>query len=401
MRRSSRRSSPAVAALVLALVTATLLASCSTAASPPATPRTGVAATSVPFNSTLMTAPGTWAVLPMGILGQPANTFWELFFRPVASTRWSLVTPPGVALNGGLTIAAAGSLLTAGIEPTNLLTYSPLAQRNTTKGTWAPGIVPGALVADPDALASSVRGGLLAVLRANSGQDAEVVESSGSVSSWTDLVAQTALESSSGASSCQVSSLTSVAFSSDGTELVGADCIKPGVVGVFSMTSGSWALAGPRLTGFLALQPAGVLRLWGAGHGTSGTAALVAVGRAEPADIVAAWRSGVSWTMSPPLAHAGVGIVSSGITADGEVFVVVHRAGGSLQLETVVPHGQWQVQADLPPGTAAVSIGGAGVVDALAVTGTSTFTDWRRSAATGAWGKLQAMRVPVPFGSSS
>jgi hypothetical protein len=83
------------------------------------------------------------------------------------------------------------------------------------------------------------------------------------------------------------------------------------------------------------------------------------------------------------------------------VFVVVHRAGGSLQLETVVPHGQWQVQADLPPGTAAVSIGGAGVVDALAVTGTSTFTDWRRSAATGAWGKLQAMRVPVPFGSSS
>lgn len=402
MKRRTRRSTPpAVASLMLALVTVALLASCSKAAPPPASPRTGVVATSIPFNSTLVTSSGTWAVLPMGILGQPANTFWELFFRPLASTRWSLVTPPGVALNGGLTIAAAGDLLTAGIEPTNLLTYSPLAQRNTTKGTWAQGIVPGALAAGPDALASSVRGGLAAVLRAHSGQGAEVVESSGSILSWTDLVAQSALESSSGASSCQVNSLTSVAFSSDGTELVGADCSKPGLVGVFAATAGGWALVGPRLTGSLALQPAGVLRLWGAGHGTSGAAALVGVGRGAATDVVAAWRSGASWALSPPLDFAGAGIVSSGITGDGEVFVVVRRAGGSLELETVVPHGQWRPLAGLPPGTTTVSIEAGAVVDALAVTGASTFIDWRWSAATGAWGKLQAMRVPVPFGSSS
>ena len=49
--------------------------------------------------------------------------------------------------------------------------------------------------------------------------------------------------------------------------------------------------------------------------------------------------------MSPALVLAGARIVSSGITEEGEIFAVVRSSSGSLQLETIVPGGQWQ--ADL------------------------------------------------------
>ena len=48
---------------------------------------------------------GTWAIVAMGGPAAGENQFWELLARPAGSTRWELVTPPGVADNGGLVAA--------------------------------------------------------------------------------------------------------------------------------------------------------------------------------------------------------------------------------------------------------------------------------------------------------
>ena len=90
----------------------------------------------------------------MGQQGHPLNTFWELFYRAPAAASWQLVTPPGVADNGGLAVSVASTgRATVGFEPSQLLRYSPLALSSDNGATWTPALVPGSLVAAPDALA--------------------------------------------------------------------------------------------------------------------------------------------------------------------------------------------------------------------------------------------------------
>ena len=55
-----------------------------------------------PLSTSLVTPQGTWAVTVMGGPAADENNFWQLFVRPAGATRWSLVTPAGVADNGGL-----------------------------------------------------------------------------------------------------------------------------------------------------------------------------------------------------------------------------------------------------------------------------------------------------------
>ena len=47
-----------------------------------------------------------------------------------------------------------------------------------------------------------------------------------------------------------------------------------------------------------------------------------------------------------------------------------------------------------------MAVGADGEVDALVVAAT-VMTDWRLDTATGRWGKIAAVRVPIEFGSSS
>ncbi len=45
----------------------------------------------------------------MGGSAASHNNFWQLFVRPAGSAEWKLVTPPGVADNGGLVTADVGA----------------------------------------------------------------------------------------------------------------------------------------------------------------------------------------------------------------------------------------------------------------------------------------------------
>jgi len=102
--------------------------------------------------TSIATAADDWAVVPMS--ADPA--FWEVFARAGNSGSWKLVTPPGVADNGGLVASAGGAKsLTIAVRPSQDLVFSPLAETANGGTSWSSGGPINAAVADsPDALAA-------------------------------------------------------------------------------------------------------------------------------------------------------------------------------------------------------------------------------------------------------
>jgi hypothetical protein len=97
----SRRARPAC----LLLAAAVLSAGCGSAARQAGAPASPAQPPSLA--TSLVTATGTWAVAVMGGPAAEHDNFWQLFVRPAGTGRWRLATPPGVASNGGLVLAAS------------------------------------------------------------------------------------------------------------------------------------------------------------------------------------------------------------------------------------------------------------------------------------------------------
>ncbi len=384
-----------------AAVSAAILAGCSSSSpGPGATTQDAPLSITVPLDATLATGSGVTAVVPMGHLDDPLNTFWQLFSLRAGASRWVLVTPTGVADNGGLVVSSAtsatASATLAGFEPSQDLSFSPLATSTNLGASWSPGLLPTGLAAVPDATATSVGAGSVALVRTGGGT---VLESSGNPSAWSKLVGRADLASSTADRSCGLGALTAVALGPTGGVQVGTTCSLPGRVGVFVPAGGAWHLVGPRLAG-AAAAPTRVVRLLDVGDVTDG---LVAVGRGADVSLVGVARTaGGGWSDSAPLpvGHGGR-LASTGVEPGGGFVVVVARAAGSRALYTESgPAGAWQARPAPPPGTAAVAVGQDGVVDALVVA-TTVLSDWRLDAAGDTWSKIGTVTVPIQFGSSS
>ena len=106
-----------------------------------------------PLSGGTETTGGSWAVLPMGQLSDPSNTFWQVLRADPGSSRWSVVTPPGVADNGGLVAGASAGSALVGTLPSGLLHFSPVSVSTNGGTSWSPVFLPGSLAARPDALA--------------------------------------------------------------------------------------------------------------------------------------------------------------------------------------------------------------------------------------------------------
>jgi hypothetical protein len=392
---------------VLALLVAVVGVSACSNPTPDVAPRAQLSppAVKVPFTATYATASGVVAIVAMGILSEPLNTFWQVFFRPDTTARWTLVTPPGVADNGGLVASpspTAGDALLVGVEPSQDLHYSPLALSANGGNSWSTGLVPAGLAPVPDALALSSGAGSLALVRSDGG---EVLRSNGDTTEWSELVGRSTLASSGAGRSCGLGPLTAVALDGTGGPLVGTTCTSKGVVGIFGSSGGGWHLVGPRLSGRSGSAPTRVVRL----DDTTGadasrvTEGLVAVGDRSTTDLVAvAGVAAGSWTRSPPLAMDRHGrIVSTGIEPGGGFVVLTSQSNGSLALDAETgPGGAWQRLPPPPRYTAAVAMEPGGVVAALAVAPT-VFTDWRLDPQSGTWSSIGTVKVPIQFGSSS
>ena len=281
---------------------ASVLAGCASASS---TQEPSAPAATLPLATSLAAAGGgAWAVVAVGGSAGSENTFWELFTRPAASSQWKLVTPPGIADNGGLVAAAPadGQRLDIAILPSQGLRFSPLALTGDGGNTWDTGLVDAAVAAVPDAFASG-DGKMLALLT-----DGTIEQAAAPGSNWTRLAAPGALAASAAGRQCQVTRLTAVALTASGTPLAAASCDRPGVVGIFTRSGGAWESAGLTLSGQLAGKPVQVLRLTGT---SAGTVALLQAGTGSTADLLAAWSGdGTHWTVSSP-AQAGSGPVQA------------------------------------------------------------------------------------------
>lgn len=327
-----------------------------------------------PLASSLVTAQGSWAIAEMGGSAADDDAFWQLLVRPAGSDTWSLVTPPGVADNGGLVAAGGAASLTVGFLPSQSLAFSPLATSADTGGTWAPAVLGTALADTPDALSAGPAGQQLALLADGT------IDASASGASWTRLTSVRAIAASAAGRSCGLTEVTAVSFWSNGLKVVAGGCARRGVAGVFADTDGSWQAAGPVLPG-AGQQPVRVLRL-------SGRTALLAAGD----EVFAAWHGGERWTVSAPLAGAGTPR-ASGFGTDGSAWVLLP---GGRAATISGPGGGWRELPAVPAATAVLTAGD----DALTVTGPggTVLTVWRLTA--GAWAKAQVIHVPIAAGSS-
>ncbi|HTZ08259.1 MAG TPA: hypothetical protein VMB72_04255 [Acidimicrobiales bacterium] len=390
MRAGWARAAARCGAVGLAVV----LGACGGTGAPgPRTTGTAALPPAPPLASTAVTADAALVVVPMGDLGQALNTFWELFVRPTGAATWTLVTPPGVADNGGLVVSPAvtGGSLLAGFEPSQDLEYSPLARSTDQGATWSPGLVPGGLAPTPDAVATT--GSVsVALLRRGGG----AVVHAGEDGTWSTLVDRAALGRTAAGRRCGVAALGAVALGPDGTVFVGAAC-RHHVTGVFAGVGGTWQLVAPPPGGDGATR---VVRLVDAG--ASIEALVDAPERASPRLVAVAVGGAGRVAVSPPLAlppHSR--LVATGTGAGGG-FVVLSAAPGRGDAVEVEEGGagSWERLPAPPPGTAAVAQGPGGTVDALVVASTR-YSDWRLDPRTGTWSRMGTVTVPIAFGSSS
>jgi hypothetical protein len=319
------------------------------------------------------------------------NNFWQLFVRPAGSTAWKLVTPPGVADNGGLVAAATGRSLITGIRPSQYLTYTPLALTRDGGQAWSPaGPLDAALSNTPDALAAAPRTEHLLALLTNGA----VKVAAPGYTRWSTLATRVTLAATPAGRRCGLTRLTAAAFSPLGMPLLAGTCSRRGMAGVFALTGGTWRLAGPALPASMAGRPTRVLGLTVASHRVT---AVLAAGTGRDTVLLAAWSaSGGRWALSPALPLGGAQVVSSSAGPSGAIGIVLNgRAGVTLG----GPGSAWQWLPFLPVGTQALALGPQARVDALAAAGT-TFTDWAWAPGPAGWAKAQTLHVPLQYGSS-
>jgi hypothetical protein len=352
------------------------------------------------MSTSLTTAEGTWAVLPMGYLDQPLNTFWQLFFRAPGAAGWSdQVQATAVATNGGLVLASAGQSLAVGILPSRDLTFSPLISTLDGGKTWSNGLIDARLAARPAALATSPSGGAVAVVGA--GGQTSVLTASGILSSWRTLTTQGDLAGSAAGRTCGLRSITSVALASAAT-MVGGSCSQPGVIGIFASAPSGWRLISPPLPTEVARDDVEVLSLQ---VSSAGLAALLAVGAPGGTSLLVASSGdlGASWSTSEPLRlGAGESVASFGPSAGASgYFVLLGQTSGLEDLEVLSGTGAaWSQLPPPPAATATVAFLPGSGVDALAASDT-TLTVWSLGPTATAWAKSQTIAVPIEFGSSS
>jgi hypothetical protein len=351
-----------------------------------------------PLESAVSTPGGSWVILPMGDLSDPDNTFWQLFHAAPGSSHWSLVTPPGVADNGGLAAGASGGSILVGVLPSRLLRFSPLSQSADGGASWGPIFLPSGLAVLPDALAyqSTPPGGAIAV----TGGGARALTAPASLSSWSTLVSAAGLRRL--APGCGVTTLEAVAILHTGAPLVATAC-RAGRVGVFMRTAGVWQPNGFTLGGSLRGSATDVLRLAVTG---STTAALVSASRAGHQALVALWQTGgAPWTASPPLAlTSGTSVLSTAVSSSG-AFAVLTGTRGRRAAAEIAARGPWTQLPGPPSRTAALAMPAGPEtidsvpVDAFTVDGGSLGV-FALSPSGQGWSRVQSSQIPVAYGSS-
>jgi hypothetical protein len=311
-----------------------------------------------------------------------------------------LHTPPGVASNGGLTLAASPSgLLTVGFLSSAQLKFSPVAQSTDGGDHWSPGELPSSLTSVPNALAVGPTGEPLAIVGA---AGRSVLQSSGDLSTWKTLTKVNVLASA--ALSCGVREVTAVAYNAAGRPLVGLNCAHQGKVGILEAKA-------PPSSGSSPWHDIGLSLGEGSGDAfvtrlvstASGVAGLAQVRSERGVSVVAFWGSGSSaqWTgrtsFSVPPGWSIKATATGG--GSGQELAVLLGSGDRRRVEVAAGPGvSWTTPPPVPVGASGVSIVGT-EIDAFVVTG-SHLAVWAWTKGAAAWRRTASITVPIPYGSS-
>ncbi len=407
MTATARRARRGGLALAAVLTGALVLAACGSAGPAASVSTSRVADLTEPTLATSLAGTDgmSFAVVEMGGSASTFNNFWELFARSADGTQWKLITPAGVASNGGLVMTQSGSGgLVTGFRPTQDLTFSPLAASANAGGAWSqqPPLSPG-LANVPSALAADTAGRLLALTDAG-----DVDEGTTGSATWTRLTTLRALADSEAGRACGLTRLTAVAWTAADAPMVAGDCSRSGAAGIFTLSSGTWRSAGPTPGGAPAQAAPDVIGLATTGGKTT---AVLAVGSGATATVFAAWSAdgGARWTLSPGLrttVPAAGATPSVSFLANGSTGLVLTTAGAHPTATTAYTIGwqgaQWSALPPLPARSglgqlATLAATSAGDPQALVVD-RGTLTVWQLGA--GRWSLQQTVRVSLPYGSS-
>jgi hypothetical protein len=381
-----------------ALAVAGVLAACSSASSsaPATSSSTAAGAAPVSMATSVATGADAWAVLPMS--ADPE--FWEVFVRSGNSASWKLVTPPGVADNGGLVVAAGGaSSLTVAVRPSQDLLFSPLAATANGGASWSAGPpLDAAVAASPDAFAAD--GAKLAALLT----DGAVETSADAGATWSVIAKSGAIAASPAGKGCGGAvRVTSVSFGLATISPLSTDVLADGTCGssggtaLFSYSPGtgwqrvSMPVSGQlvRLAGTMALVQgkSGLSALW-RGIGWYAYAPLAPSSTPQPAP--------TNWSTSAALPASGP-VIASGTLSPGGAWVLL---SGGRAATIGGPGQQWTLLPAVPEKTTVLAAGPGGATDALAVSGT-TLTVWRLAPKATVWQRVEVVSVPIQVGSSS
>jgi hypothetical protein len=390
----TRPARPAIAAAVAGLML--LAAGCGTA-SPRDSAAPVVGSPAVSLATAITTAGGSWAVAVAGGSAASHNNFWQLLGRPQNSSTWRLVTPPGVASNGGLVIAPAGDqALTAAFRPSQDLAFTPLAATTSLGRHWSAGVLDADLASTPAALAADPATGHMLALLA----DGTVDQSRNGGATWATLTTYRAISRTGPGRTCRLQNLTAVAFTPAGLPLLGGTCGRPGSVPIFAFTGQTWQAAGPATPPSAAHQPITVLTMTTVA--ADRTVALLRAGTGPGRALTAAWSAGggntaSGWALSPSQPLRGRNVLSVSAGSGGAVAVVMSGRAGLVETR---PGGAWQPLPQLPARTQVLAIGPGTAIQAIAPAG-SDITIWALTRSGGPWTPLQHMTIPIQYGSSS
>jgi hypothetical protein len=349
------------------------------------------------LRSAISDAGGSWVVVPMGQLSDPSNTFWQLLHAAPGSSHWSVVTPEGVADNGGIAAGVSSASVDAGMLPSALLHFSPVARTTDAGRTWSPAFLPGALSARPDALAAppSDTGSALAIVGRS------VLSAPADLSTWSRSASVASLAAA--WPRCATTAIDAVAVAVDATPMAATDCREGGRVGIFTRIRGTWSPTGPTLGGRLGHSSTEVLRLEATGARNTALVLATVAGRRS---LVALWSTASRhWVLSAPLGlPSSATVVSTAVGETGTVAVLESGPSGLMPF-TTAPGTGWSRLPTPPRRTVAVAVGttttpGSAVgFDAFTVSGTllGVFTT---TGAGSAWVGVQSGRVPLSYGSS-
>jgi hypothetical protein len=335
----------------------------------------------------------------MGQPSDPSNTFWQVLHAAPGSSRWSVVTPQGVADNGGLVAGASPGPTMVGTLPTGLLRFSPVSVSANGGTSWSPVFLPGGLAARPDALAVAAgpTGGALAIV------GTRVLRAGPTFAPWSNLVSLPRLTRAS--RRCDADALEAVAAGPDGAPFVATGCRRAGVVGVFTTSARGWTQIGTTLPRRLAGWNASVLRLETSG---TQTVVLVAATRGNRLALVTLRWSGTGlWETSAPLAVPAGGAVRASAVGLGGMVSVLVGAKNSLSAAESPPGGVWAALPAPPAATVALAwvtpsettLAGL-ALDALAVAGGTGLRVYALTPAGAKWVPVQSTQVPLAYGSS-